>query len=69
VYVAVLRKAFRSETPAGEGGTIPLFAIDHSEIQVYRIVVEQLFELRGRYLMGVEVLLVLVISMRWLGQL
>src|ERR1700737_4627690 len=44
---------------------VSFFVIDPFEIQVYRIVVQQLFELRGRYFVGVEVLLVLVIPIKF----
>jgi hypothetical protein len=40
---------------------VPLLVIDHFEIQVHRIVVQQLFELRGHYIVGGQVILVLVI--------
>src|SRR5450759_4798065 len=44
---------------------VPLFVIDQFEVQVYRIVVQQLPELSGRYLVGVQVLLVLVIPIEF----
>jgi hypothetical protein len=39
--------------------------MDQFEIQIYRIVVQQLLELRGRYLVNGQVLLVLVIPIEF----
>src|ERR1017187_5094943 len=44
---------------------VPLFVGDQFEIQVYRIVVQQLLELRGRYLVVAQVLLVLVVPIEF----
>ena len=54
--MASIRKADRA---------VSLFVIDPFEIRSYRIVVQQLLELRGRYLVGVQVLLVLIIPIEF----
>lgn len=54
--MAAIRKA---------NGAVPFFVVDQIESQVNRIVVQQLFELCGRDFVASEVLLVLVIPIKF----